>query len=369
MSAAAKDWWLRLVWLVAVFGAIVVLAPQPELTDRDMYVTFGRRIIVPDCSDVSCMRVLIGWFLERFPGTDVVKWSTYAVLANAAAALAVRRLSLTLGLTARAADFAMLFDALGFGPLFAVFNPYTADPLMFALGAWLTDLLLRGRRGLPTALAAIGIFAKEFAAAPLWIVTIAAALRRDWRTAPSLLACALTVTLVWLSAQAALMVLFNYSLGDNPSADFLHGAYLAKWMRELSPRLALVPMLAEFGVLYLLFAAGLRLASADLRALVLASIPAALLLAYVQQPDRALWNFHFLVVPVAMLVVDRADWLMAWSVFVFYAAANLRFGAQLAAVPSAGLPMMLSFVLGLLMVVRTWRESPPRPIRVEGSRP
>src|SRR5262249_54581041 len=206
----------RFAWLVALFGVIVVTAPRPELTDRDMYVTFGRRIIVPDCSDISCMRVLIGWVLDRFPGTDVVKWSTYSVLANAAAAVSVRQLSLTLGLTPRAADFAMWFDALGFGPLFALFDPYTADPLMFALGAWLTDLLLRGRRGLAAGTAAVGLFAKEFAAAPLWIVTIAAALRRDWRTVPSLLACALTVTLAWLGAQVALMVLVNYSLGDNP---------------------------------------------------------------------------------------------------------------------------------------------------------
>ena len=42
-----------------------------------------------------------------------------------------------------------------------------------------------------------------------------------------------------------------------------------------------------------------------MRRLAVVSLPIAALFGYVQQPDRALWNFHYLVTPFAALVLER----------------------------------------------------------------
>jgi len=88
-------------------------------------------------------------------------------------------------------------------------------------------------------------------------------------------------------------------------------------------------MFNEFGALYVLSPLGLIFASRQLRLLVVASLPIALVLAYVQQPDRALWNLHFLVAPLAAIVLVRVPPIAAWATVVSYAIGNLRVGAQL----------------------------------------
>jgi hypothetical protein len=49
---------VRFLATAVVLGAIA--SPPPALTDRDTYVTLGRQLIVPDCGDVTCARVLAG---------------------------------------------------------------------------------------------------------------------------------------------------------------------------------------------------------------------------------------------------------------------------------------------------------------------
>ena len=80
----------------------------------------------------------------------------------------------------------------------------------------------------------IGVFAKEFAAAPLWIVlTIVAALERNWRLASRLLAAAVAGSLIWVFMQLGLRVMLNYTNGATASSNLLHGAYLALWLRNV----------------------------------------------------------------------------------------------------------------------------------------
>jgi hypothetical protein len=88
-------------------------------------------------------------------------------------------------------------------------------------------------------------------------------------------------------------------------------------------------MLNEFGALYVLAPVGFLLAPQQLRRLALVSLPVAAVFAYVQQPDRALWNFHFLVTPFAALVLERVPAALAWGTIGLFAIGNLRVGAQL----------------------------------------
>ena len=353
---------VQFVVLAIALGAIAMAAPDPTYaTDRDTYIATGQQVIVPDCSDIHCFRVLVTWVLESLPGPSLLKWKTYAVLANAGAAVALGRLCLMLGLSIRASNLATWLAAFGFGSLYTLYDVYTSDPLMFLLGPLLTSTLLAGHRIRAGLIASIGILAKEFAAAPLWIMTIWAALQRRWAQAFRLLLSAMSATLVWLALQVTLIVLFNYTYGENASADLLGGGYLARWLSLVQGRVALAVMFVEFGALYLLFPVGLIVANRDLRLLALAALPEALVLLYVQQPDRALWNFHFIVIPIAVLVLERLPERAGLLFAACFAFANLRIGAQLTFVPPARIPLVASLLIAGAAIVATFmkRSVPP----------
>jgi hypothetical protein len=360
MSDAPGSGMRRFVLIVITLSVIAVAAPAPWYrTDRLTYEAVGRQRVIPDCSELHCFRVLVAWVLESLPGPSLIKWKTYAVVANAGAALAVGRLCLVLGLSSQASVYATWLAAVGFGPFYTVFDSYTSDPLMFLLGPLLTAELLRGHRGRTTLLGAVGVLAKEFAAAPLWIHTLWAAMRRNWDAALRSLLAASTVTIVWLALHLWLVVGHNYSYGGSASTDLAGGGYVAGWYSTLGARAAAMSVFVEFGALYVLFPFGLLRASRELRLLAVAAIPAAVALAYVQQPDRALWNFHFLVIPIAVLALEK---LPAWNVWLFialFALANLRVGAQLNVAPPAIVPLALSTLLALGAGVILMFRRPP----------
>ena len=329
-------------------GAVAFLSPRPDrVTDRDVYEASARDHIVEDCTDLHCFRLLVPWTLGMFPGSSDLRWKSYAVVCNAAAAVFLAQLCVTLGLTRRTAWFAAVMTAFGFGSLYTLHDPFTADPLMFALGPLLTDLLLRDQIGLAGVVGSIGVLGKEFAAAPLFIFAAFSALERRWVSAARGLAAANAAFIVWVTAQLALMLRFNYGYGDSTSTQLLSGGLIVHWFAKLSPRGVASAMFNEFGALYVLAPIGFLLAPTPLRRLAIVAVPAAALFSYVQQPDRALWNFHFLIVPLGALVLDRAPGALAWATVGVFAFANLRVGAQLAGVPAARFALGLSVLLAI----------------------
>lgn len=338
--------------LTMVLGAIAAYAPAPSFrTDRDVYEAIGRQHVILDCSDLHCFRVLVAWMLDPFPGPSLLKWKSYAVLANAGAAVALGRLCITLGLSARTALLATWLAGLGSGPLLTLFNCYTSDPLMFLMGPLVLNALIVGRRGHAGLIAGIGVFAKEFAAAPLWIFCIWSAMRRRWEVALRSLATATGVTLVWVGLQLWLMLRYNYTYAGSASADIAGGGDLAVWLGEVGYRGAAMAVFGEFGALWVVMPIGLLFAPRDLRLLAVAAAPAALALVVVQQPDRALWNFHFIAIPLAVLVLRQLPDVLCGLFVLCYALANLRIGAQLTFVPAARVPLSLSLLLAAAAVV------------------
>jgi hypothetical protein len=218
---------------------------------------------------------------------------------------------------------------------------------MFALGPLLTDLLLRDQIGLAGMVGSIGVLGKEFAAAPLFIFAAFSALEHRWVSAARGLAAANAAFIVWVTAQLALMLRFNYGYGDSTSTQLLSGGLIVHWFAKLSPRGVASAMFNEFGALYVLAPVGFLLAPTPLRRLAIVAVPVAALFSYVQQPDRALWNFHFLIVPLGALVLDRAPGALAWATVGVFAFANLRVGAQLAGVPAARFALGLSVLLAI----------------------
>jgi hypothetical protein len=306
--------------LALSLAAVATWRSPAYVTDRETYEQIGREIVVPDCSNLHCTRVLAAWVIEQLPGESIVKWKTYAVLGNMLAAWGIAALCRRAGLSRDAVYAAAAMSALGPGAQLTAFDPHTSDPLIYAVVPWLVLLLADGRFGVVTLSAAILVWAKEFAAAPLWIFAIYGALLRRTDMALKSAAGAALVTAVWITLQLWFILGYNYSYGGNSSARILEGGYLLTWIREIGPLQAAGAMTLHFGPLVALAAAGWRHSATSLRLLAASSAPAALAFAYVQQPDRAIWNFQFVLLPLAAAMFQgvplwlRATWLASFAV-------------------------------------------------------
>jgi hypothetical protein len=360
----------RFAAITLLLGIVAIVAETPPAGDRNMYQAIGRRLVVLDCHDVHCFRILIAPLLEHLPGPSMPKWKAYAVLTSAASAIALGQLCLVLGLSARAAGFATWIAGFGFGPMQAVFDPYTSDPLMYWLGPLMMAQLLRGQLASPTAIGSVGVLAKEFAAVPLWMFALMSWLRRQWGVAVRATVAALAATLVWLTLQTMLMTLYNYSYGSNPSADLLGGGFFGVWVGALGRPRAAAYLFLAFGPLFVLLVAGFRRASPTLRVLAWSALPPAIAFAYVQQPDRALWNFHFVVIPIAMLVLEALPDRACWAFVASFAVANVRLGAhQLPIVLWLRVLMLgVSIAIALRAVLAANRQTRFNPARIEAGR-
>jgi hypothetical protein len=344
----------RFCLIALLLGVIAAVAQEPQSSDKVIYQSIGQRVTVVDCADIHCFRILPAPLIEHLPGPSLVKWKAYAVVTNAAAAMALGALCLALGLTRRASEIATWIAAFGLGPLQSVFDPYTSDPVMYLLGPVLTVELLRHQMGRATLVGSLGVLSKEFAAAVLWIFSLASALQHRWETAARAAAAASTATLVWLAMQTLLLTVYNYTYGGNKSANLLTGSYFVVWLNALGWPRAVAYMLLAFGPLLVLMAAGFSRSPRVMRALALASLPAAVAFVYVQQPDRALWNFHFVVIPIAMLVLQELPNRLCWTFVAAFGAANLRLGenSPLALSWFRGVMLAVSVILAIIAVAR-----------------
>ena len=190
-----------------------------------------------------------------------------AVIANTAAAFAVWYLCLAFGVSRRVCWIAAAFSLLGFGALYTLHDVYTADPLMYVLGPVVTYQLLRERVAVAGLIAAAGVLAKEFVAAPLFMFSAAAFLERRYAFALRVLVAANTVFLVWLVLQLTLMLAFNYGYGDSASTQVMSGGVVGPWLARQSWRGALSAIFNEFGAVYILAAVGFWSAPAHLKRL------------------------------------------------------------------------------------------------------
>ena len=329
----------------------------------------GQGVIVEGCSDLNCFRILVPAILERFPGPSLPRWRTYAVLANAGAAVAAGRLAVALGAGPHAAVLTIWLSAMASGSMSTVYHPYNADPLVLLMAPVITLLALTGRGAWAGALAAVGIFAKEFAAAPLYIVAGAAALARDWPVFRRGAVLAAGVTGLWLSLQLGLMTAFDYTYNENPSSMPLAGGYLVYWMRHITPAAGLFALFGAYGALNLLVPAGFRRAPRLLRDLSIASVPAVMAFVYVATPERAIGNFFFLVIPLAAIVLALLRPPMGWAFVALYALANLRIGAQIPFVPSARYALIGSLAIAGFALAAAWRSPGPVLSEAEGVTP
>jgi hypothetical protein len=313
--------------------------------------------IVEGCSSIACFRVLVPWAMWTVPGVEL-KWRVYAVAFNALAGLSVLDLSGHFGLSRRACITAMALSAFGFGSLWTLFDPFNSDPLIFFLSPLLTRWLLEGRLTLVFLFTVAGVFAKEFAVAPLAIYALAMSWRRRWSQAIRATALAAGAFVVWLGLQFWLMHWHGYIYAGNSSAKIGSGGYLWFWLTHEPLSTSLMAQFVEFGALYLLIPAGYLKAPPNLKALAIGAVPVACVFCYVQQPDRALWNFHFLTSPLSAIALECVSAPIAALFVALFALANLRVGAQVSFAPAARYALAASTVLACVAIVSAARATP-----------
>jgi hypothetical protein len=339
--------------IVMVLAIVAWAAPSPQPTDQVMVEHVGQGVINPGCADLNCFRILVPAAVESLPGPSLPRWRAYAVVMNAAAAVATGWLALELGFAAAAITLTVWLSALGAGSFATVYHPYNADSFVLFLAPVITVLLLRQRMSAAGIVSAIGIFAKEFAAVPLYVGAAASGLQRRWRECGRRAALAVTVTLIWVTLQLTLMRMFDYSYNANPSSQPLSGGYLRLWLEHVTPATAIFALFGAFGAIYVLLPFGWRLAPAMLRQLAVGAIPALLAFVLVATPERALWNFFFLIVPIGALALAALPAWLAAAFVVLFAIANLRIGAQVPDVPSSRYALMATLVIA---AVAAWRS-------------
>jgi hypothetical protein len=287
----------------------------------------------------------------------VLKWKAFAVVFDVAAAFAVFDLCLTFGLSQRVATTALSLTVFGFGSMFALWDPFNADPLMFYLGPAVTRWLLEERYARVALVTCVTVLAKEFVVMAVAMFGVWAAWTRQWRAARMAFLTAAVAFVLWGGFQLLLMRLFNYSysgVGTAPATNLLSGSFLFLWLSLMPPRAALAAIVNEFGAVYLLIPFGWLSAPRTLKQLSVAAVPFAAFLAYVEQPDRALWNFHFLAFPLAAIVLEDLPAAARWTFVALYAIANARAGAQLGFAPPVTLTLAASGVIAVAAIVRHW---------------
>ena len=322
--------------------------------------------IIPGCSSIACFRVLVSWVMWLFPGVEL-KWRVYAVVFNALAALAVFDLSLAWGLSGRAALIAMALSAFGFGSLWTLFDPFNSDPLMFFLGPLLTRWLVEERVGRTFLVTAVGVLAKEFVVAPLAICAIAAARARRWSEANRAASAAAAAVVVWLALHVWLRRWFQYNYtGGYASTQVFSGGYLWFWLTHEPLITSAMALFVEFGALYLLIPIGFKKAPQPLKAFTIAAIPIACVFGYVQQPDRALWNFHFLTSPLSAMALEGLATPVVAAFVALCACANLRVGAQVGFMPAARYALAASTAIAVVILLGRAADrraaARPRPV-------
>jgi hypothetical protein len=332
--------------LAVTLAAVAAAAPMPWWpTDRDIYLRVGAEFLIPGCTDFHCFRVLVPWVVERFPGDSLMRWKAYAVVCQAGAGTLMALLVARLGSSPRVAYQIACLTALGPGALYTLFDPHSADPLMHLLTPLVALLVIAERVGLAAGVAAVGIFAKEVVVVPLVVFGLARALQQRNREALRMLGLAAAVTALWLAWQLSLRFGLGYTSGATRSAEFHLGSYISFWLLQISPALAFASVLMSLGALWVLWGAGLVWGNRELRQLAFAAAPVILVFCAVQQPERALWNFAFLFMPAAAVILGKVPSVLGWATVAAAAAVSLRVGAQLPVVPSARVTLALSLLL------------------------
>ncbi len=336
MTAAARVG--AIILLNALLAAVVQLtAASPKLTDRQEYEWVGHHPLESGCPwTVYCYRILVPVLLEQIPVTPEPRWRAFQLTANTVAGtiVSLTTAAMTNGLPGAAIAAILVQSSYGFA--FTAYDPYTADPLVFMLSATLAWCWFGNRWRLALALGLIGIFAKETVALVSASTALAALAQRQRAGWTRWLVQAAIVVATLLSFHWVMDTYFDWGLSSNAAAQFSQGSWLALWW-ENNPGLLRKGffLFAPFGFGWLYAIAGIQRAPRDLQKLSIGVILPFLALNFVQNPERALGNLFFVVVPLATITLSRVPFSVALAAAITTGALTAKVGSSTAWLPSS----------------------------------
>lgn len=354
---SARQWVVILAVNAGLAAAAQAVVPgEPGLSDREQYEYVGRHGLEPNCGwSVYCYRVLVPMALEQVPANATLRWRGYQVASNT---LAGTILAITTGRLVggwSTAVIASLIVQSSFGFTFTAYDPYTADSAVFVFAAVLTWCWLTNRIGGAFAAGMFGVFAKETVALVSASTAIAAFVARQPRHWPWWLAQAAVVMATLLGFHWVMDTYFGWSITTNAAAKFSEGSWLAIWWAHNPSVLSkMFYLFMPFGFGWLYALAGFRIAPANLRQLALGATAPMLALNYVQNPERALGNAFFIVVPLAAIALARVPVALALVAVVTNGAITAKVGTSTNWLPSVSIMLGPAAVSAALVGWHLW---------------
>lgn len=333
-------WWRHwLVILLANFALAGILRSgvpeQPAFSDSDAYNYVARHGLGPDCGfSVYCYRVLVPMALAQLPGQPEARWRTAGFISVSLAGFVTALATATLTAAWQAPLLATVVAQMSFGFTYTSYDPYSPDPVVFFVAALLLLAWLRQRPWAAVGLSAIGVFVKETVALVAVSAGLAALVRRDarWRlwTAQGVTACAIILGFHWIMDTYA-----GWGISANVASKFSAGSWLAVWLENMDgpARIAFL-LFTPFAFAWLYATIGFRVAPDRLRSLAVGALVPMLALNYVQNPERALANAFFVVVPLTAVFLSRVSPAAGFAAAITNGLLTAKVGLSTAWLPS-----------------------------------
>ena len=204
-----------------------------------------------------------------------------------------------------------------------------------------------------------GVFAKETVLLLSGCVALAALWhRRSQRGWPLWVGQAALCAVTLFAFHWVMDSYFGWGIARNQASKFWEGSWLAVWYDNMDSyrRIAFL-LFIPFGLIWLFIAPGYRLAPPRLRALAAGAFLPMLALNYVQNPERALGNAFFVVVPLATLFLSRLPIGVAWAVVLSNGLVTAKAGLSTEWLPSTSvlvIPAAVSAALAFWVGYRRW---------------
>ncbi|MDP2053360.1 MAG: hypothetical protein Q8L75_06980 [Acidobacteriota bacterium] len=331
-------WALALLLNLSLAAAIQALAPdQPRLSDRQEYDYVGEHGLAANCPmSVYCYRVLVPGMLTRIPVDPDVRWRVYQLVGNTVAGILVAAIASRVSSAWAAPAIASILTQTSFGFAFTAYDPYTADPLVFVISATLALCWLANRPAFAFAAGLVGVFAKETVALTSAATALAALGARDRPGWPAWVVQGGIVGAVLFAFHWIMDTYYGWDMSGNAASQFSKGSWLALWWSS-NPGLLRKGffLFAPFGFAWFYAAAGVRDAPLTLRQLTLGALLPFLALNYVQNPERALANTFFVIIPLATVTLLRVPVGLALTAALTNGLLTAKVGSSSIWLPSA----------------------------------
>ena len=358
-----RHWLVLLLANFALAGVLRFGVPeQPINSDLPAYNYVGQHGLEPHCPySLYCHRVLVPVVLAQFPGDPETRWRTSELILISLAGFVTALATATLTSAWHAPLLATLVAHLSFGFSFTGYDPYSPDPMVFLVAALLLLAWLREQPWAALGLSVIGVFGKETVALLAASTALAAIVDRDarWRfwIVQAILAGAILLGFHWIMDTFA-----GWSISVNRASEFTKGSWLAIWLENMDgpARIAFL-LFTVFGFAWLYTVLGFRTAPARMRSLALGALVPMLALNYVQNPERALANSFFVVVPLTALFLSRASVGAGFAAAITNGLLTAKVGLSTVWLPTTRI-LVIPALVAAVWAVWTSRTTTPIPV-------